>query len=123
MAHLWQLILLSTAYFLYTILLNKDRRELCITTILTLHLAIINLCLHLIIIIICPSSRPQYKCPTNRIDIIGIVSFIIGLQNLELNKQQVASLQKEMTENQDGMLKTIIGQNEKIIRFLKKFIA
>lgn len=23
----------------------------------------------------------------------------------------------------DGMLKTIIGQNEKIIRFLKKFIA
>ena len=57
------------------------------------------------------------------IDIIGIMSFIIGLQNLELNKQQVASLQKEMTENQDGMLKTIIGQNEKIIRFLKKFIA
>ena len=57
------------------------------------------------------------------IDIIGIMSFIIRLQNLGLNKQQVASLQKEMTENQDGMLKTIIGQNEKIIRFLKKFIA
>ena len=57
------------------------------------------------------------------IDIIGIMSFIIGLQNLELNKQQVASLQKEMTETQDNMLKTIIEQNEEIIRLLKKFIA
>lgn len=55
------------------------------------------------------------------IDIIGIMSFIVGLQNLELNKQQIDSLSKEMTDNQDNMLKTIIKQNEEIIRLLKEF--
>lgn len=55
------------------------------------------------------------------LDIISIMSFIIGLQNLELNKQQVDTLSKEMTENQDTMLKTIIDQNEEIIRLLKEF--
>ena len=54
------------------------------------------------------------------IDIINILSFIIGLQNLELNDKQVQSLSKEMTDNQDTMLKTIIQQNEEIIRLLKE---
>lgn len=55
------------------------------------------------------------------LDTISILSFIIGLQNLELNKQQVDSLSKEMTDNQDIMLKTIIQQNEEIIKLLKEF--
>lgn len=54
------------------------------------------------------------------IDTISILSFIIGLQNLELNRQQVESLSKEMTDNQDAMLKTIIQQNEEIIKLLKE---
>lgn len=53
-------------------------------------------------------------------DIISILSFIIGLQNLELNKQQVETLSKEMTDNQDTMLRTIIQQNEEIIKLLKE---
>lgn len=54
------------------------------------------------------------------LDIISIMSFIIGLQNLELNKQQVETLSKEMTDNQDIMLKTIINQNKEIIKLLKE---
>lgn len=54
------------------------------------------------------------------LDIISILSFIIGLQNLELSKQQVESLSKEMTDNQDAMLKTIIQQNKEIIKLLKE---
>lgn len=53
-------------------------------------------------------------------DVISILSFIIGLQNLELNKQQVETLSKEMTDNQDTMLRTIIQQNEEIIKLLKE---
>lgn len=55
------------------------------------------------------------------IDTINILSFIIGIQNLELNNKQVESLSKEMTDNQDIMLNTIIQQNEEIIKLLKEF--
>lgn len=54
------------------------------------------------------------------LDIISIFSFIIGLQNLELNKQQVESITREMKYNQDIMLQTIIKQNEEIIKLLKE---
>ena len=54
-------------------------------------------------------------------ELISILSFVIGLQNLELNKQQVESLSREMTDNQDTMLQTIIQQNEEIIKLLKEF--
>lgn len=53
-------------------------------------------------------------------DILTILSFIIGLQNLELNKKQVDAMMKEMTDNQNSMLSTIIKQNEEIIRLLKE---
>lgn len=52
--------------------------------------------------------------------IISILSLIIGLQNLELNNKQVEQLSKEMTDNQDIMLKTIIEQNKQIIQLLKE---
>lgn len=49
------------------------------------------------------------------LDIISVLSFIVGLQNLELNNKQVDSLMGEMRDNQNTMLKKIIRQNEIII--------
>lgn len=54
------------------------------------------------------------------LDIISILSFIIGLQNLELNQVQVDGLMKELRENQNTMLEKIIQQNEEIIKLLKE---
>ena len=61
------------------------------------------------------------------LDILTILSFIIGIQNLELNKQQVNSLDAHLKEQdsilineQNGMLKTIIEQNKEIIKLLKE---
>lgn len=49
------------------------------------------------------------------LDVISILSFIIGLQNLELNQRQVDGLMSEMRDNQNSMLHDIIKQNEIII--------
>lgn len=49
------------------------------------------------------------------LDIISVLSFIVGLQNLELNNKQVDSLMGEMRDNQNTMLEKIIRQNEIII--------
>lgn len=49
------------------------------------------------------------------LDIISVLSFIIGLQNLELNNKQVNALMGEMRDNQNTMLEKIIRQNEIII--------
>lgn len=49
------------------------------------------------------------------LDMISVLSFIVGLQNLELNNKQVDSLMGEMRDNQNTMLKKIIRQNEIII--------
>lgn len=54
------------------------------------------------------------------LDIISILSFIIGLQNLELNQKQADGLMSEMHNNQNSMLATIIQQNEEIIKLLKE---
>lgn len=60
------------------------------------------------------------------LDVLTILSFIIGVENLELNKQQISDLQnylKEqdhiLIEEQNQMLKTIIKQNDEIISLLK----
>lgn len=53
-------------------------------------------------------------------DLISVLSFIIGLQNLELNKKQVDSMMSEMRDNQNAMLSTIIEQNKEIIQLLKE---
>lgn len=50
------------------------------------------------------------------LDILTILSFIIGLQNLELNQKQVDGLMSEMRDNQNSMLATIIKQNKVIIQ-------
>ena len=54
------------------------------------------------------------------LDIINILSFMIGLQNLSLNQQQVDGIMSEMQESQNKMLREIIEQNEEIISLLKE---
>lgn len=54
------------------------------------------------------------------LDVVNILSFIVGLQNLELNKQQVDGIMSELKDTQNSMLSTIIEQNEEIIRLLKE---
>lgn len=49
------------------------------------------------------------------LDMITVLSFIVGLQSLELNNKQVGFLMGEMRDNQNTMLKKIIRQNEIII--------
>ena len=63
------------------------------------------------------------------IDIINILSFIIGVENLELNTQQVENLDKHLEEQdvilkeeQNVMLDKAIKQNEEIISLLKELI-
>nr|DAQ16563.1 MAG TPA: hypothetical protein [Caudoviricetes sp.] len=53
-------------------------------------------------------------------DLISVLSFIVGLQNLDLNKKQVDSMMSEMRDNQNAMLSTIISQNKEIIKLLKE---
>lgn len=53
------------------------------------------------------------------LDILTVLSFIVGLQNLELNQKQVDDIMDELRSNQNAMLATIIEQNEEIIRLLK----
>ena len=54
------------------------------------------------------------------IDIISVLSFIIGLENLELNQKQVSSLDKHLTNQDNQILAKIIQQNEDIIQLLKE---
>lgn len=52
--------------------------------------------------------------------LISLLSLFIGIQNLELNLQQVNALMDEMKTNQNSMLSTIIQQNEEILQLLKE---
>lgn len=54
------------------------------------------------------------------LDVLTIVSFLVGLENLKLNQQQVDGIMDELRNTQNSMLSTIIQQNEEIIRLLKE---
>lgn len=54
------------------------------------------------------------------LDILTILSFVVGLQNLELNKKQVDGVMDELQNVQNSMLSTIIQQNKEIIKLLKE---
>lgn len=54
------------------------------------------------------------------LDVLTVVSFLVGLENLKLNQQQVNGIMDELRNNQNSMLSTIIQQNEEIIRLLKE---
>ena len=53
------------------------------------------------------------------LDILSIGSFILAIKNLKLNNDQVNGLQKHLQEQDENLLKTIIKQNEEIIKLLK----
>lgn len=54
------------------------------------------------------------------LDVLTVVSFLVGLENLKLNQQQVDGIMDELRNTQNSMLSTIIQQNEEIIRLLKE---
>ena len=54
------------------------------------------------------------------IDVINVLSFVIGLQNLELNEKQVKELDNHLKQQDENQLALIIKQNEEIIALLKE---
>lgn len=56
------------------------------------------------------------------LDLINILSFIIGLQNLELNQKQVTALDRHLSEQDNNQLAMIISQNEELIELDNKII-
>lgn len=54
------------------------------------------------------------------LDIVNVLSLIIGLQNLELNEKQVENLDNHLKQQDENLLAHIIQQNEEIIRLLKE---
>lgn len=54
------------------------------------------------------------------LDVLNILSFMIGLENLSLNQQQMDGIMSEMQDSQNKMLEKIIKQNEEIISLLKE---
>lgn len=49
------------------------------------------------------------------LDIITIMSFLIGIENMSLNKRQIHN-----KENDSAVLSTILEQQEEILRLLKE---
>ncbi len=49
-------------------------------------------------------------------NLLNLLGIILGVENLRLNEQQSKELMRELYTTQDNMLKTIIKQNEIIIR-------
>lgn len=54
------------------------------------------------------------------IDWINILSFILAVENLQLNEKQVNGIMAELQQNQNPLLSVIIEQNEEIIKLLKE---
>lgn len=54
------------------------------------------------------------------IDIVSILSFIIGLKNLQLNIEQNNQLDKHLKDQDEQFIAKIINQNEEIIKLLKE---
>lgn len=53
------------------------------------------------------------------LDTITLLSFVISIENLQLNQQQSSIVMDELRNNQNAMLATIIKQNEEMIELLK----
>lgn len=50
------------------------------------------------------------------LDVLTILSFIIGIENLSLNQKQVSSLEQHLSKQDADLLAKIISQNELIIK-------
>ena len=53
------------------------------------------------------------------IDCISILSFIVGLQNLELNQKQIDNLETHLSKQDNELLSKIIKQNDELINLDK----
>lgn len=54
------------------------------------------------------------------LDIISILSFVIGLQNLSLNETQVENLDKHLKEQDSILLDKILKKQNEMIDILKE---
>lgn len=54
------------------------------------------------------------------LDIITIVSFVIGVENLRLNEQQNKQLDQHLHDQDNKLLSKIIAQNDEIIKLLRE---
>ena len=54
------------------------------------------------------------------LDILTILSFVVGLENLRLNDLQMSQIDDHLSKQDNDLLKEIIRQNEEIIQLLKK---
>ena len=54
------------------------------------------------------------------LDLLTIMSFIIGIENLDLNIQQSQQIDQHLSQQDEKMLAKIIAQNEEIIQLLKE---
>ena len=54
------------------------------------------------------------------LDLVTLISFIIGVQNLDLNVKQSQDLEKHLSKQDEDLLKFIIKQNETIIEALEE---
>jgi hypothetical protein len=54
------------------------------------------------------------------LDILTILSFVVGLENLRLNDLQMTQIDDHLSKQDNDLLKEIIRQNEEIIRLLNK---
>ena len=49
------------------------------------------------------------------LDILTILSFVVGVENLDLNIQQSQQLDEHLSKQDEELLKVIIKQNEKLL--------
>lgn len=56
------------------------------------------------------------------LDILTILSFIIGLENLELNQQQIDGLEAHLSQQDNDQLALIIKQNEELLEQNRQLI-
>ena len=68
------------------------------------------------------SNRDWEDGELSFLDVLSILSFIIGLENLSLNQQQVNSLEAHLSKQDNDLLSKIIAQNEELIQLDKEII-
>ena len=54
------------------------------------------------------------------IEWIGFLSFIVGLENLDLNEKQMNDLEMHLSKQDEELLSTIIKQNDEILKKLEE---
>ena len=50
------------------------------------------------------------------LDLVTIISFVVGMENLDLNFKQSQQLDKHLSEQDEKLLAKIIEQNEELLR-------